>query len=193
MPKRLLLALLCAFCLPAFAAADEAFWDLLRQGGKVVLIRHAQTGPGIGDPPGFVPGDCRTQRNLSPQGRADAAHIGEQFRKRRIPVAEVLSSRWCRCVDTAQLAFGKVRTATMLDSMFNDRERSDDEKVRELFTYLARRPPTTGNLVLVTHAQNISTLTGESVSPGEMLVAVVDDGPRQLKVLGRAAPFRERY
>lgn len=187
MPRRLMLLLLCALSLPAFAASEDAFWELLRQGGKVVLIRHAQTGPGIGDPPGFVLGDCRTQRNLSAQGRADAARIGEQFRQRGIPVAEVLSSRWCRCVDTAKLAFGKVRTATMLDSMFNDRERSDEEKVRELFAWLARRPATTGNLVLVTHAQNISTLTGESVGSGEMVVTVVD-GPRRLKVLQRAAP-----
>jgi broad specificity phosphatase PhoE len=187
LPRRLVLVLLCALSLPAFAASDDAFWELLRQGGKVVLIRHAQTGPGIGDPPGFVLGDCRTQRNLSAQGRADAARIGEQFRQRGIPVAEVLSSRWCRCVDTAKLAFGKVRTATMLDSMFNDRERSDEEKVRELFAWLARRPAATGNLVLVTHAQNISTLTGESAGSGEMVVTVVD-GPRRLKVLQRAAP-----
>jgi broad specificity phosphatase PhoE len=188
MMRRLMLTLLCAICLPAFAENDDAFWKLLGEGGKIVLIRHAQTGPGIGDPPGFVLGDCRTQRNLSAQGRADAARIGEQFRQRGIPVAEVLSSRWCRCVDTAKLAFGKVRRATMLDSMFNDRERSDDDKVRELFAYLGRRPATTtGNLVLVTHAQNISTLTGESVSSGEMLVTVLD-GPRRLKVLQRAAP-----
>lgn len=187
MTRRLLLVLLLALGLPALAADDEAFWALLAQGDKVVLIRHAQTSPGIGDPPGFSLGDCRTQRNLSDQGRADARRIGAEFRKRGIPVAEVLSSRWCRCVDTAKLAFGKVRTATMLDSMFNDRTRSDDEKVRELFAYLARRPSGSGNLVLVTHAQNISTLTGASVGSGEMLVTVLD-GPRRLKVLQRAAP-----
>jgi broad specificity phosphatase PhoE len=187
MTRRLLLLLLCAVCVPAFAAQDEALWDLLRQGGKVVLIRHAQTVAGTGDPPGFVVEDCRTQRNLSAQGRADAARIGAQFRKHAIPVAEVLSSRWCRCIDTAKLAFGKVRTAPMLDSMFNDRERSDEDKVRALFAYLARRPAAKGNLVLVTHAQNISTLTGESVASGEMLVTVVD-GPRSLKVLGRGSP-----
>jgi phosphohistidine phosphatase SixA len=187
MPRRLLLLLLCTLCMQASAAGDDTFWPLLRQGGNIVLMRHAQTVPGVGDPPGFVIGDCRTQRTLSEEGRADAARIGEDFRKRGIPVAEVLSSRWCRCVDTAKLAFGKVRTATMLDSMFNDRERGDEEKLRELYAYLARRPATAGNLVLVTHAQNISALTGESVASGEMLVVRLE-GPRKLTVMGRATP-----
>lgn len=187
MPRRLLLLIFCAVCVQAGAAANEKFWSLLRQGGNIVLIRHAQTVPGIGDPPGFVLDDCRTQRNLSDAGRADAARIGEQFRRNDVPVAEVLSSRWCRCVDTAMIAFGKVRTATMLDSMFNDRERHGEDKLRELYAFLARRPAPAGNLVIVTHAQNISALTGESLASGEMLL-VRRDGPRKLKVLERAMP-----
>lgn len=187
MARRLLLCLLCSICIEAGAAADEPFWSLLRQGGNIVLMRHAQTVPGVGDPPGFMLGDCRTQRNLSDQGRADAARIGDQFRRHGIPVAEVLSSQWCRCVDTATIAFGKVRTATMLNSMFNDRERRGEDKLRELYAYLARRPASAGNLVLVTHAQNISALTGESVGSGDMLVMRLD-GPRKLTLLQRAPP-----
>lgn len=187
MPRRLLLLVLCVTCLQASAAGNEQFWALLGQGGNIVLIRHAQTVPGIGDPPGFVIGDCRTQRNLSDEGRADAARIGEEFRRRSIPVSDVLSSRWCRCIDTAKIAFGKVRTARMLDSMFNDREQSSENKLRELYVFLARRPAGAGNLVLVTHAQNISALTGESVASGEMLLVRLD-GPRKLKLLQRARP-----
>lgn len=191
MKRRLLLCLLCAVCIHGGAAADEPFWSLLKQGGHIVLMRHAQTVPGVGDPPGFVLGDCRTQRNLSDKGRLDAARVGEEFRRRGTPVAEVLSSRWCRCVDTAKIAFGKVRTATMLDSMFNDPERRDEDKLRELYAYLARRPASAGNLVLVTHAQNISALTGESVSSGDMLVVRLD-GPRRLTLLQRASPQDSR-
>lgn len=76
MPRRLLLLIVCAACVQAGAAANEKFWSLLRQGGNIVLIRHAQTVPGIGDPPGFVLDDCRTQRNLSDAGRADAVRRG---------------------------------------------------------------------------------------------------------------------
>ena len=187
MLRRLLLLFVVTIPLHASAAADEKFWAQLKQGGQIVLMRHAQTVPGIGDPAGFALGDCRTQRNLSAEGRADAQRIGAEFRRRAIPVADVLSSRWCRCVDTANIAFGKVRPATMLDSVFNDRERSDEEKLAALFDYLPKRPASGGNLVLVTHALNISALTGESVASGEMLVVRLD-GPRKLRVLYRAMP-----
>lgn len=187
MLRRLVLLLLVSIPVHASAAASDSFWAELKQGGRIVLMRHAQTVPGVGDPPGFVLGDCSTQRNLSAEGRADAQRIGAEFRRRAIPVGEVLSSRWCRCIDTANIAFGKVRPATMLDSVFNDRERSDEEKLAALFDFLARRPASAGNLVLVTHALNISALTGKSVAPGEMLVVRLDP-PRTLKVLQSAAP-----
>ena len=88
------------------ARADEALWRLLKAGGQVVLMRHAVTTPGVGDPDGMVLHDCRTQRNLSDEGRAHARQVGEAFRARGVPVAQVLSSPWCRCLETARLAFG---------------------------------------------------------------------------------------
>jgi hypothetical protein len=82
---RIPLFALVLFALPAWA--DEGLWDLLEKGGQVVLIRHALTEPGTGDPPGFRPEDCATQRNLSDAGRAHARRIGDAFRKRQIPVS----------------------------------------------------------------------------------------------------------
>jgi broad specificity phosphatase PhoE len=126
--------------------------------------------------------DCSTQRNLSAQGRSDAKRIGEAFRSRNIPISDVFSSRWCRCLDTANLAFGKATPAPMLDSMFNDREKPAEEKVREVLAVVRRRAPS-GNLVLVTHNQNIQALTGVSVGSGEMVVVTPDNG--KLRVIGR--------
>lgn len=165
-------------------ASDEAVWNALKAGGHVVLIRHAITESGIGDPPGFTLGDCRTQRNLSAEGRTDARRIGEAFRKREIPVSDVLSSRWCRCLDTARLAFGKATPATMLDSMFrdNDPERKE-EKIRAVKETVERRTMP-GNLVLVTHNQNIQALTGVSPSSGEMVVVLPEAGG-EWKLVGR--------
>ena len=68
-----LLLLLC----PAAAIASEALWSLLKGGGQVVLIRHAVTTPGSGDPPGMRLDDCSTQRNLTDEGRRDARRLGE--------------------------------------------------------------------------------------------------------------------
>lgn len=165
-------------------ASDEAVWNALKAGGHVVLIRHAITESGIGDPPGFTLGDCRTQRNLSAEGRTDARRIGEAFRKREIPVSDVLSSRWCRCLDTARLAFGKATPAAMLDSMFRDNDPNrKEEKIRAVKATVARRTMP-GNLVLVTHNQNIQALTGVSPSSGEMVVVMPEAGG-EWKLVGR--------
>jgi phosphohistidine phosphatase SixA len=180
-----LFILLLAFTQQALAAdnsADEAVWSALKSGQHVVLIRHAITEPGIGDPPGFVHGKCSTQRNLSAQGRLDAKRIGEAFRSRNIPISDVMSSRWCRCLDTASLAFGKATPSPMLDSMFNDREKPADEKVRGVFAAVNRRP-SSGNLILVTHNQNIQALTGVSPASGEMVVVTPENG--KFRVIGR--------
>lgn len=89
---------------PTVTASSSDTWSLLQQGdrGYVVMMRHALA-PGTGDPPNFRLEDCSTQRNLSAQGRAQARRIGEAFRRRGIKVARVLSSQWCRCLETARL------------------------------------------------------------------------------------------
>ena len=79
--------------------------DLLRKGGVVLAFRHARA-PGTFDPPAFRLADCSTQRNLSDEGRAQALNIGQWFKARDLRPAKVLSSPWCRCIDTAILAFG---------------------------------------------------------------------------------------
>ena len=177
----------CIFHATARAAVDDSVWALLKQGNNIVLLRHARTTPGVGDPPGFTLGRCETQRNLSEQGRADAQAVGAAFRQRAIPVDSVLSSRWCRALDTATLAFGKVSPAPMLDSIFKDRVASDDGAKRDaVFALLAARRGA-GNIVLVTHAVNIEALTGVSPASGEIVVTRLS-GPRTLLVLGRGAP-----
>jgi broad specificity phosphatase PhoE len=150
---------------------DEAAWRRLKDGGHVILMRHAITDEGISDPPGFRLGDCSTQRNLSETGRQDARQIAKAFHRRDIPLGPVLSSRWCRCIDTAQLTFGRVAPAPMLDSMFADAGGMRALKVRQVAAYVAayKQP---GNLVLVTHDVNIRALTGESVAAGAMLIAL---------------------
>ena len=73
--KQLFLAALLALA-PLAAYADDAVWAKLKAGGNVLLIRHAATEPGLGDPPNFLLGDCKTQRNLSDAGREEARRVG---------------------------------------------------------------------------------------------------------------------
>jgi broad specificity phosphatase PhoE len=149
-------------------SANDKLWGLLQKGGQVVLIRHALTTPGAGDPPGMRLDDCSTQRNLSQKGREQAQQLGAAFRVRGIPVDRVLSSPWCRCLDTARLAFGKAEISQSLGNLF-DRPENQDKQVREMRALAdAWRGP--GNLLLVSHGSTIQALTGVSPEPAEMVI-----------------------
>jgi phosphohistidine phosphatase SixA len=88
-----------------------------RQGG-VLLIRHAATEAGLGDPPGFVLGQCSTQRNLSEAGRKASRGLGAWMQANGFKPDAVRSSQWCRCQDTARLAFGQYEDWSALNSTF---------------------------------------------------------------------------
>ena len=164
---RFFAALLLFLALPA--QASEPLWALLKGGGQVVLIRHTITTPGVGDPPGMRLEDCSTQRNLTDAGRRHARRIGEEFRARGIPVARVVSSPWCRCLETARLAFDKeAEVSTALSNLFG-RPENRETQLREMRAMVATKP-SGGNLVLVTHGSTIAALTGISPDTGEMVV-----------------------
>jgi broad specificity phosphatase PhoE len=170
---------------PSAAQADEVLWNLLRAGGQIILLRHASTDPGVGDPPGFRLDDCSTQRNLTEAGREEARRLGAAFRARGVPVGRVLSSRWCRCLETARLAFGRVEPWPALDSFFQDRQR-EPEQSRAVRSLLGRRPQD-GNLVMVTHQVNITAVTRQSPAPGEMVV-ISPHGAGEYVLAGRLPP-----
>jgi broad specificity phosphatase PhoE len=176
-----LLAVVALLSLPSPALADEILWSLLQKGGQIVLMRHAVTTPGVGDPPGFRLDDCSTQRNLTDDGRRDAQRVGAEFRARGVVVESVLSSPWCRCVETANLAFGKAETSTALSNLFTHPE-NRDRHVREMRELIAS--PRVGNRVLVSHGATIAALTGVSLGTAEMLI-VTPQGGGQFVVKGR--------
>lgn len=179
----LLASLLLA--LPSRAAADEALWQLLRSGGQVIFMRHAITTPGVGDPPGFRLDDCSTQRNLTDTGREDARRVGAAFRTRGIPVGRVLSSPWCRCIETSRLAFGTAESWAPLSNLFDNRAH-EAEQMRALREIAGRRP-TGGNVVLVTHGSVVQPLTGIQPAPAELVVLTPDDSGR-FRLAGRLTP-----
>ena len=151
-------------------------WELLRKGGLVVLIRHAEA-PGSGDPPHFRLDDCATQRNLSEEGRSQARALGESFHRRKIPIEKIYSSQWCRCKDTAELAFGGFQEHPALNSFFEQPElkATQTEAMKAL---LMQERTRCGNLVLITHRVNITALTDVDPSQGEMILAVIEDNGR---------------
>jgi broad specificity phosphatase PhoE len=186
MLSRMLRALAFALLVVAAPAhADDEAWALLARGGQVVLIRHALTDPGVGDPPGFRLDDCRTQRNLSEEGKRDAQRLGAAFRERAIPVARVLSSPWCRCVDTARLAFGvDAQKEPALANLFEYGQ--NRERQVAAFRKLVAAAPRQGNLVLVTHGSTIAAFTGINPATAEIVI-VTPEGGERYRVAGRIA------
>jgi phosphohistidine phosphatase SixA len=171
MDRRSAMLLLAAAAWPAASHADDAA-ALLRTGGCVVLLRHASTVPGVGDPPAFQLGTCSTQRNLSTEGQAEARRIGAWFRRYQLEPRAVLSSAWCRCIDTAELAFGRHTPWVALNSSFGDRYPATDA-TPSLRQALRAVPP--GQFeVWVTHQVNITAITGEVPAQAEAFVLDVD-------------------
>ena len=151
------------------AAPDDAE-TALRSGGVVLAMRHAFA-PGTFDPPGFRLGECGTQRNLDDTGRAQARLIGGWFETRALKPARVRSSPWCRCMDTATLAFGKAEPWDPLGSPRAAGEARNAEHVKTLRQALvsasaAGRPFE----VWVTHMFVLTELAGENTGSGEGLV-----------------------
>lgn len=172
--RRALLRLLAAavagiVALPAPARADPAAVQAaLRQPGTVVLMRHARA-PGVGDPPGFRVDDCSTQRNLNDEGRADARAAGQRLRAAGVQVGRVLSSPWCRCLETARLLdLGPVVAEPAFASTFREAAGGDQITAAARRLIDGWRGP--GVLLAVTHQVNIQALTGRSTSSGEMVV-----------------------
>jgi len=150
---------------------DAALWAQVRHGrGVVVLLRHAQTVPGTGDPPGFRLDDCATQRNLSDAGLAQARQTGDRFRAQRVDIAAVRSSEYCRCRDTAvALGLGDVVADPALNSFFADRSTAAGQTAEVARTIRAHRGRA-GVLLMVTHLVNIAAVSGVSPGQGDAVV-----------------------
>lgn len=173
---------LSGLVLPLSARADDtAIATALRAGGVVLALRHALA-PGTFDPPSFKLGDCSTQRNLSDEGRAQARRTGAWFVQRELRPATVRSSPWCRCIDTATLAFGRAEPWAALGSPRASSESVNDAALQQLRQGVAAVP--VGQFeVWVTHMFVLAALVQANAGSGEGLL--LKNTPGGLRVLGR--------
>jgi phosphohistidine phosphatase SixA len=153
-------------------ADDAAVLRELRTGGVAVLLRHTQTTPGVGDPPGWRLADCASQRNLDESGIAHARRIGRWFAQQQLRPTRVRNSPWCRTRETARLAFERSEDWPALANIFEDRSGADAQAT-EVRRFIAALKP--GELaVLVSHGSTIGHITGVSLAQGEAVVVRPD-------------------
>ncbi len=142
----------------------------LKVGGKLIFIRHAYA-PGGGDPENFNIHDCSTQRNLSESGRIQSRKIGNFFTENKIKIEKVYSSEWCRCKETASLAFENFKTKSFLNSFFSSKfAQNKNSQMRDFQKFLLDWDEKT-NLIFVTHYVVISEILDYPSSSGEIVIS----------------------
>jgi phosphohistidine phosphatase SixA len=155
--------------------ATASLVDDLQDGQHVLLMRHADA-PGFGDPAGYVISQCSTQRNLGDYGKKQAIAIGAWLTKQGIQKADVFSSPWCRCIDTANLLNkGSVKIEPSLGSFF-DNMSLEKRQTKALETFIKNElaKQSKAALILVTHHVNIQAFTGKVVGVGDMVLVKVN-------------------
>ena len=152
------------------ADLNKNLLNQLDDGGKLIFIRHAYA-PGGGDPQNFNLNDCSTQRNLNNEGRKQAQYIGEFFKKNEIKIAKVISSEWCRCKDTARIAFKNFSTNSFLNSFYSSKYAKNKDKQIEMLNNYVKNFKSDKNLILITHYVLISEVLNYAPSSGEIVVS----------------------
>jgi phosphohistidine phosphatase SixA len=165
------------------AYSDEKIINSLKEGGKLIFIRHA-IAPGNGDPTEFKIDDCSTQRNLNQSGIDQSKIIGLFFNENKLKIDKVLSSEWCRCKDTAEIAFKNFKTFKPLNSFYDPRFADNEKKqIKDLKKFI-KEWDSDKNIIFVTHYVVILSLLNMGVSSGEIVVADKD-----LNVIGSIETF----
>ena len=167
---RLFLIIFISISFPVKADLNDNLKKKLKNGGNLIFIRHAYA-PGGGDPDNFKISNCSTQRNLNEDGKKQSRKIGQFFIKNNISIDKVLSSEWCRCKDTAKIAFDRFETKNFLNSFFSSKfANNKNQQIRDLKEYI-KNWESDKNLVLVTHYVLITEVLNYSPSSGEIVIS----------------------
>ena len=164
-----ILLILIFFIIPNVSFSDESLINSLKDGKKIIFIRHALA-PGNGDPENFDLNDCSTQRNLNQRGIEQSKFIGNIFYKNQIKIENVYSSEWCRCIDTAKFAFKNYQTFSALNSFYDMRFEANEEKQINQLKEFINQWNGDENIIFVTHFVVISSMLNIGTSSGEIVI-----------------------
>jgi phosphohistidine phosphatase SixA len=126
----------------------------------VIYFRHAASNQAASGTDRANLDQCETQRNLTEEGRRQAREIGAAFKTLGIPVGAVLASPFCRCRDTASLAFGQYERSDALYYAIGVDPAQRAGRNADLRRLLGTPPAPGTNTILVSHHANLKEVTG---------------------------------
>ena len=175
--RSIVIATWCVAAGSAFAQplAGSELINSLRQGGYVLVMRHANSPQTRPDSSIVAPGNARLERQLNENGHQTARTMGASLKALGIPVGEVLSSPTFRTLETVRdLAVGNPKTFNELGDGSQGYEiASLEEGTRFMRARAAERPRPGTNTIIVTHLPNLQSAFGDSaadVDEGEALI-----------------------
>lgn len=163
--------LLAAMSFAAQTAQRSTLAAELRQGGFVILMRHASSPRELPDAASANPDNTTRERQLDAAGRRDATAMGAALKRLGIPVGEVLSSPTYRALETARLIDAGM--ARPVEQLGNAGMAAASEAGTSWLQGEVARKTTGGNRLLITHGPNISAAFPQhagGMTEGEALI-----------------------
>lgn len=173
----LLLTVLAAVAVqPAWAATTpgQPLIDALREGGYVLLMRHASSPTARPEKTVADRENTTLERQLDKNGRNTSRAMGAAMRALHLPIREILSSPTYRALETVRIAgLPQPRTATELGDGGQSMQPLQASPAAWLRNLVATVPAQGTDTLIVTHAPNIIAAFGANladVADGEILV-----------------------
>jgi phosphohistidine phosphatase SixA len=171
----------------------DALVKALRQGGYVIVMRHASSPRDVPDKAAANPDNVKPERQLDPEGRASATAMGKALRDLKIPIGAVLTSPTYRALETIRYGqFGNPQTFPELGDNGQSMSGGTEAQATWLRKKVTELPKGT-NTIIVTHMPNMSRAFPEStanLADGEAVIfgksgvvarVKIEDWPRMLK------------
>lgn len=149
----LILIVGAAFTAPDTHAQANPGIEAAREGGVVIVCRHALTDPADENEATLRYDDPTTQRLLSPAGERQSTDLGRAFTALGIRITQVIASPMDRARRTAELAFGE----TTQDSLWHTRGNNYGGPRRDARAAVLGAPVYQGVRIIVSHIGTISS------------------------------------
>ncbi len=160
---------------------------MLKQGGYIIYLRHGATDHAQNDQDLSDLRECSKQRNLNKQGKQESRLLGKAFKELDIKIDKVISSPYCRCVDTALFAFNRVDIDMNMRATFATNQ-AETEFLKLYLTKQLKVPPLAHhNRVLVGHTANLREVTNVWPKP-EGVMHIFKPTPQGYEHMGRIPP-----